>query len=110
MTMEDLVGVLQELAEILQTQRTLGGALAGIAEAATVSVPGCDAASIAISIAGRPSTAALTRRTASSNARRPWTAAITARVALELDMVQYDTDDGPCLRSFRTMSMVRVNL
>lgn len=90
---DDLVNSLQHLAEVLQTQRTLGATLAGIAEAATVSVPGCDAASIAISIAGRPSTAA-----------------ITARVALELDLVQYDTNDGPCLRSFHTMSMVRVDL
>ena len=90
---DDLVGSLERLAEVLQTQRTLGGTLASIAEAATVSVPRCDAASIAISLAGRPSTAA-----------------ITARVALELDMVQYDTDDGPCLRSFRSMSTVRVDL
>lgn len=88
-----MVNSLQRLAEVLQTQRTLGATLAALAEAATVSVPGCDAASIAISIAGRPSTAA-----------------ITARVALELDMVQYDTDDGPCLTSFRSMSTVRVDL
>ena len=93
MSSDELVDSLQQLAEVLQTQRTLGAVLASIAEAATVSVPGCDAASIAISIAGRPSTAA-----------------ITARVALELDMVQYDTDDGPCLKSFHTMSMVRVDL
>jgi GAF domain-containing protein len=92
-TSENLMNSLQQLAEVLQSQRTLGAALAGIAEAATVSVPGCDAASIAISIAGRPSTAA-----------------ITARAALELDMLQYDTDDGPCLTAFRTMSTVRVDL
>jgi GAF domain-containing protein len=90
---ENLVTVLQQMAEVLQSQRTLGAALAGIAEAATVSVPGCDAASIAVSIAGRPATAA-----------------ITARVALELDMVQYDTQDGPCLTSFGTMRTVRVDL
>jgi GAF domain-containing protein len=90
---EDLVNTLQQLAVVLQTQRTLGAALAGIAEASTVSVPGCDAASIAISIAGRPATAA-----------------VTARVALELDMVQYDTDDGPCLTAFRSMSTIRVDL
>src|SRR3954462_11690270 len=93
MTMEDLVGVLQELAEVLQTQRTLGGALGGIAEAATVSVPGCDAASIAISVEGRPATAA-----------------ITARIALELDLVQYETEEGPCLTSFRSMETVRIDL
>jgi len=93
MSSEDLVNTLQELAEVLQKQRTLGAALASIAEAATVSVPGCDAATIAISLSGRPSTAA-----------------ITARVALELDMLQYDTHDGPCLTSFQTMRTVRIDL
>ena len=93
MSSEALVNVLQQLAEVLQAQRTLGAALAGIAEAATVSVPGCDAASISISIAGRPATAA-----------------VTARVALELDMVQYDTQDGPCLKAFHAMSTIRVDL
>src|SRR5215203_5735277 len=90
---DDLVNTLQQLADVLQTQRTLGGALAAIAEAATVSVPGCDAATIAISIGGRPATAAM-----------------TAIVALELDMVQYDNDDGPCLTSFRTASALRIDL
>ena len=93
MSSDDLVNVLQQLAEVLQTQRTLGAALAGIGEAATVSVPGCDAASSAISIAGRPATAA-----------------VTARVALELDMVQYDTQDGPCLTAFQSMSTIQVDL
>jgi GAF domain-containing protein len=90
---EALVETLQELAEVLQTQRTLGAALAGIAEAATTSVPGCDAASIAISVEGRPATAA-----------------ITARVALELDLAQYDLDEGPCLTCLRTMSTLRIDL
>ena len=93
MSTDDVVSALQQLAEVLQTQQTLGGALAGIAEAATISVPGCDAATIAISIEGRPATAAM-----------------TARIALELDMVQYDTDDGPCLTSFRTVSTIRLDL
>jgi GAF domain-containing protein len=88
-----VVNSLQTLAGVLQTQRTLGAALANIAEAATTSIPGCDAASIAISVAGRPATAAT-----------------TARVALELDLVQYDLDDGPCLTSFRTMGTLRIDL
>jgi GAF domain-containing protein len=92
-TSDDLVLTLQRLAEVLQTQRTLGGALAGIAEAAVVSVPGCDAATIALSIEGRPATAAT-----------------TARIALELDMVQYDTDSGPCLSAFRDMATLRLDL
>lgn len=93
MTAENLANTLNELATALQTQRTLGGALAGIAEAATVSVPGCDAATIAISVEGRPATAA-----------------ITARVALELDMVQYDTGEGPCLTSFDAMQTIRIDV
>lgn len=93
MSGDDLVSTLQALAEVLQTQRTLGAALGSIAEAATVSVPRCDAASIAISIEGRPATAA-----------------ITARVALELDLVQYDTDEGPCLTSFRSLEAMRLDL
>jgi GAF domain-containing protein len=90
---DEVVNALEQLAEVLQAQRTLGAALAEIAEAATASVPGCDAATIAISIEGRPATAAM-----------------TARVGLELDMVQYDTHDGPCLTSFRTASTIRLNL
>src|SRR3954467_12739488 len=90
---DDLVKTLQQLADVLQTQRPLGVALANIAEAATVSVPGCDAATIAISIGGRPATAAM-----------------TGTVALELDLVQYDNDDGPCLTSFRTASALRIDL
>jgi GAF domain-containing protein len=93
MSADDVTSALEQLAETLQTQRTLGGALAGIAEAATTSVPGCDAATIAISVEGRPATAAM-----------------TARVALELDMVQYDTGDGPCLKTFATMSALRLDL
>lgn len=93
MTSDDLLSTLAQLAEVLQAERTLGGALANIAEAATVSVPRCDAASVALSINGRPSTASA-----------------TTRIALELDMVQYDLHDGPCLRSFRRMKTVRLDL
>jgi GAF domain-containing protein len=90
---EDLLATLSELADVLQTRRSLGGALANIAEVATRSVPRCDAASVALSINGRPTTASA-----------------TARVALELDMVQYDLHDGPCLRTFRTMEALRLDL
>jgi GAF domain-containing protein len=90
---QDLIDALQQLAEVLQRQETLGAALATIAEAATASVPRCDAATVALSIEGRPITAAM-----------------TARFALELDLVQYDTHDGPCLTSLRTMSSLRLDV
>jgi GAF domain-containing protein len=93
MSSDDVVTALEQLAAVLQSQRTLGAALAGIAEAAVVSVPGCDAASVALSIEGRSATAAA-----------------TARVALELDLVQYDNDDGPCLTAFRTIETLRLDV
>lgn len=93
MASEDLLSTLAELADVLQTQATLGGTLANIAEVATASVPRCDAASVALSIDGRPATAAA-----------------SARIALELDMVQYDLHDGPCLTAFRTMQNLRLDL
>lgn len=93
MSSDDLLATLGQLAEVLQTQSTLGGALANIAEVATASVPRCDAASIALSLDGRPTTATA-----------------TARVALELDLVQYDLHDGPCLTAFRTMESMRLDI
>ena len=93
MSTEDVAEALQRLAEVLQTQQTLGATLAGLAEVAVQSVPGCDAASVALSIEGRPATAAA-----------------TARVALELDMVQYDLHDGPCLTAFRSLDTIRLDI
>jgi GAF domain-containing protein len=90
---EDVLSALQQLAETIQNEQSLGAALAGVAEATAASVPGCDAASIAISIEGRPITAA-----------------ISARIALELDLLQYDFHDGPCLTSFRSMSSLRLDV
>jgi GAF domain-containing protein len=90
---EEVTEALERLAMVIQDRRTLGAALAGIAEAAVLSVPGCDAASIALSIEGRPATAAA-----------------TARVALELDLVQYDSAEGPCLTTFHTIEAVRLDI
>jgi GAF domain-containing protein len=90
---EHLVNALEELADVLQTQRSLGVALANIVEAATLSVPGCDLGTIALSIGGRPATAAM-----------------TGTVALELDLAQYDSDEGPCLTSFRNASALRLDM
>ena len=84
---------LQELAAELRIDRGLGAALVGITEAATTTVPGCDAASVAISLEGRPATAA-----------------VSARIALELDLLQYDTGEGPCLASLKTHEALRLDL
>src|SRR3954468_23772403 len=81
-----------ELSEILLRERALGTNLARIAQTATETIPGCDGASIALSLQGRPATAA-----------------ISTRVALEVDMVQYDTGEGPCLTAFGSSRSVRID-
>ena len=88
-----MASALERLADVLQSQRTLGTALARIAETAVLTVPGCGAGSVALSIEGRPATAAA-----------------SGRIALELHLVQYDVDDGPCLTSFRNLEMLRLDL
>jgi len=90
---DSVLNALQRLAEVIQDEESLGAALAKIAEAAARSIPGCDAASIALSLEGRP-----------------MTAAISARIALELDLAQYDSHDGPCLSAFRSMSSLRLEI
>jgi hypothetical protein len=84
---DSVLGALQHLREVLEDEESLGAALAHIAESATSSVPGCDAASIAISLEGRP-----------------MTAATTARIALELDMTQHDSHGGPRVSSLRLVA------
>src|SRR5215213_3465155 len=81
-----------ELSEILLRERALGTNLALIAQTATETIPGCDGASIALSLQGRPATAA-----------------ISSRIALEVDMVQYDTGEGPCLTAFASSRSVRID-
>src|SRR3954470_11020066 len=90
---DSVLNALQRLAEVIQDEESLGAALAKIAEAAARSIPGCDAASIALSLEGRPITAA-----------------ISARIALELDLAQYDAHDGPCLSALRSVSTLRLDI
>ena len=89
----ELVQSLLVLSDVLVSEQTLGMALARIVESATESIPGCDAASVALSIEGRPGTAA-----------------ISARIALEVDLAQYDTDEGPCLEALRSARTVRLDI
>jgi hypothetical protein len=71
MTSDALIETLTKLSEVLLRENALGTNLAEIARTATETVPGCDGATIALSIRGKPATAA-----------------ISSHVALEVDMVQ----------------------
>jgi GAF domain-containing protein len=93
MVSDRLVRSIAELTDLLQRDQTLGTNVARLAEVAVTSVPGCDAASVALSVEGSAATAA-----------------ISARVALELDLVQYDAGEGPCLSSMERAETIRLDV
>jgi len=89
----DLVAAISALSRVLLTDQSLNGDLLRIAAAAEWTVPGCDGASIALSIDGHPRTDAA-----------------TDKVVLELDLAQYEAGDGPCLLALREARPVRLDL
>jgi GAF domain-containing protein len=75
-----LQAALAELALAVFTSRTLSQNLERLVGLACRMVPSCASGSIAILVDGQPTTAA-----------------VTDHLAFELDLVQYDTGEGPCL-------------
>jgi GAF domain-containing protein len=75
-----LTEALAELAGVLFTQRSLKEDLVRLIRLACTTIPACSGASVSMLIEGQPSTSAA-----------------TDRVAFELDLVQYDHDEGPCV-------------
>jgi len=78
---ERLTEALTTLAVVLLTERTLKADLERLARLACRLIPGCTGGSVALLVDGEPTTVA-----------------VTDRVALEVDMVQYDNSEGPCIR------------
>jgi GAF domain-containing protein len=81
---------LQELSRLMVHEETLENTLQRVATLVCLSVEGCDLASVTL------------------EGPRARTAACTDKVALSIDEAQYAGDDGPCLRAFRTQTMVDV--
>src|SRR5437763_13309097 len=77
----------------LRHDRGLVGRLEAIAAIARRTVAGCDAAGIAVIAKGRV-----------------WSVAASDGVVLEVDLVQYDTGEGPCLQAIRDRHIVRLDL
>ena len=92
-TSPDLIEALTALGRLLLTDGALNGDLGRIVAVAERTVPGCDGASIALSLEGRPRTEAA-----------------TDRIVLELDLAQYEAGEGPCLLALREARPVRLDL
>ena len=80
MDYDRLSRILASLAETLFNQQTLKADLGRHVRLACAVVPRCSGASVALLVDGEPTTVA-----------------VTDRVTLELDVVQYDNSQGPCL-------------
>ena len=75
-----LANVLTDLALALLSDKTLKADLERLARVACLMVSDCSGASVSMLVDGEPSTVA-----------------VTDRVALQMDLVQYDNNEGPCV-------------
>lgn len=88
---EESVDRLHRVTKLLSTQRTLPAKLEAVVAIVERTIPNCDAAGIVLLVDGEPTTAA-----------------VSDRLAVEIDLVQYRTGDGPCLAAMDTGRVVRV--
>jgi transcriptional regulator with GAF, ATPase, and Fis domain len=88
-----LADVLTEVARVLHQPMPVEKQLGLVLQAATDTIPGLDAASITV----------LDRRSG------PKTVAATEALVYELDQVQYDLDEGPCLDALRREPFQRID-
>jgi putative methionine-R-sulfoxide reductase with GAF domain len=95
--MEDLpTDTLEKVARVtklLKTQRTLPAKLEAVVALVKRTIPNCDAAGVCLLISGEPTSIA-----------------VSDRLALEIDLVQYRTAEGPCLAAIAQSQVVRIDV
>lgn len=95
--MQDLppetVEKLSRVTRLLKTQRTLPAQLEAVVDIVKRTVPSCDAAGIVLLVDGEPTSIA-----------------VTDRLAIEIDLVQYQTGEGPCLAAMSEGDVVRLDI
>ena len=84
---------LATLHKALERDRGLIGRLEAVAALARRTIADCDAAGLSVIAKGRA-----------------WTVAASDEVVLEVDLVQYDTGEGPCLEAIRKSDLVRLDV
>ena len=90
---EEAADRLARVNRLLLTQRTLLAKLEAIVTMVKRTVPGCDTAGIILLVDGEPTTAA-----------------VSDRLTVEIDLVQYDTGEGPCLEAIQQGEVIRIDL
>ena len=84
---------LSRVIKLLRTQRTLPAKLETVVAIVKRTVDNCDAAGVTLIIEGEPTTAA-----------------VTDRLTVEIDLVQYQTGEGPCLAAISDGNVVRIDV
>lgn len=90
---QEFTNRLARVNKLVSTQRTLPAKLEAVVAMAKRTIANCDAAGISLLIQDEPTTVA-----------------ISDRVAVEIDLVQYQTGTGPCLAAIREGNVVRIDL
>lgn len=89
----DFTNRLARVNKLVSTQRTLPAKLEVVVAMAKRTIANCDAAGISLLIQDEPTTVAT-----------------SDRVAVEIDLVQYQTGTGPCLSAISEGNVVRIDL
>lgn len=84
---------LSRVTKLLKTQRSLPAQMEAVVGIVKRTVPSCDAAGIVLLVEGEPTSVA-----------------VTDRLTIELDLVQYNTGDGPCLTALRDGNVIRIDI
>jgi transcriptional regulator with GAF, ATPase, and Fis domain len=84
---------LSRVIRLLSTQRTLPARLEAVVGIVKRTVPNCDAAGIVLLVNGEPTSVA-----------------VTDRLTMEVDLIQYETGEGPCLAALEDAHVVRIDI
>ncbi|HUR23760.1 MAG TPA: GAF and ANTAR domain-containing protein [Acidimicrobiales bacterium] len=89
----ETVEKLSRVTRLLKTQRTLPAQLEAVVDIVKRTVPSCDSAGIVLLVDGEATSIA-----------------VTDRLTVEIDLVQYQTDEGPCLSAMNEGHVVRIDI
>ena len=90
---QETIERLSRVTKLLKTQRTLPAKLEAVVAMVKRTIPNCDATGITLRIEGEPTSVA-----------------VSDRLAIEIDLVQYRTGEGPCLAAMAVGKVVRLSL
>lgn len=90
---QESIEKLSRVTKLLKTQRTLPAKLETVVAIVKRTMPNCDAAGISLLIDGEPTSVA-----------------VSDRLAVEIDLVQYQTGEGPCLAALSDSAVIRIDV